>query len=534
MKLHKEEKQTSLRSIQQNIFRTQLILIVTLAVFLGGAGTLINIHFETQKRDQNLQNIAETIARSPILFANQEKELEFVLVREYLDSLKDTLEDIDVISVVNKEKIRFYHSNHELIGTVYEGTIPKFEQDLKDYYMINESGPSGISRRAYAAIYDENGTYVGCVMAILLMENIREETLQTLFIFLLITIAAIFMELMISTEFSEKIKESLLGYEPNVFTAMYQIRDNILESLDEGILAIDSSGHVQFANKAAMEMLENMEKNVNKDTLLEHTLETGEKELNVNLSNADILMDRIPIRENGTVTGAVGILRNRTEYTKLMEDLTGTRYLVDSMRANNHDFTNKLHVILGLIQMEMYDEAVSYIENITMVQREAISNIMKSIQEPAVAALLIGKTARASELNIKFIFREGCCYSSQDMHLSPEILVTIIGNLIENAFEAMNEEVDDFDAQNELIFGIYSRPGAVLITADDTGTGITEEHIEHIFENKYSTKGEGRGTGLYQVKTMVDALGGTITVESQVGVGTSFSVSFAKRGENDV
>ena len=338
-----------------------------------------------------------------------------------------------------------------------------------------------------------------------------------------------------------------------MFTAMYQMRDNILESLDEGILAIDSNGCVQFANKAAVEMLESMEverevkqvkkdaeifgkplKNICKDTLLEHTLETGEKELNVNLGNADILMDRIPIRKNGIVTGAVGILRNRTEYTKLMEDLTGTRYLVDSMRANNHDFTNKLHVILGLIQMEMYDEAVSYIENITMVQRETISNIMKSIQEPAVAALLIGKTARASELNIKFIFREGCCYSNQDMHLSAEVLVTIIGNLIENAFEAMNEEIGDFDAQNELVFGIYSRPGAVLITIDDTGTGIAEEHLGHIFENKYSTKGEGRGTGLYQVKSLVDSLGGTITVETQVGVGTSFSVSFTKRGEENV
>ncbi len=527
------KNQSSLSNIQKNIFRTQLILIITLAVFLGGAGTLINIHFETQKRDQNLQNIAETIARSPILFEQEDEELESVLVLEYLDSLKDTLQDIDVISVVNHNKIRYYHSNHELIGTRYEGTIPEFQQDLKEYDMINESGPSGISRRAYAAIYDANGTYRGCVMAVVLMKNIREETLQTLFIFLLITIAAIFMELMISTEFSGKVKESLLGYEPDVFSAMYQMRDNILESLDEGILAVDEKGVVQFVNKAAKEMLENIPQEEGGSTLLSHTLESGEKELNVNLKSADILIDRFPIREKDTIVGAVGILRNRTEYTKLMEDLTGTRYLVDSMRANNHDFTNKLHVILGLIQMEMYDEAVSYIENITMVQRENISHIMKSIQEPAVAALLIGKTARASELNIKFIFREDCCYSSQHLHLSPEILVTIIGNLIENAFEAMCEEAEDFDVQNELVFGIYSRPGAVLITADDTGTGIAEEHLEHIFENKYSTKGEGRGTGLYQVKNLVESLGGTISVETQVGVGTSFSVSFT-RGEQNV
>ena len=108
------------------------------------------------------------------------------------------------------------------------------------------------------------------------------------------------------------------------------------------------------------------------------------------------------------------------------------------------------------------------------------------------------------------------------------MLVTIIGNLLENAFESMNEH-KDFNTQNELMFGIYSRPDAVLITVDDTGKGIADADREHIFENGFSTKGEGRGTGLYQVKTMVEALGGTVTVESQIGVGTSFSVSFIKK-----
>lgn len=209
-----------------------------------------------------------------------------------------------------------------------------------------------------------------------------------------------------------------------------------------------------------------------------------------------------------------------------MEDLTGTRYLVDSMRANNHDFTNKLHVILGLIQMEMYDEATSYIQNITMVQRETISKVMNCINEPAIAALLIGKIARASELNVKFVLREGCYYSSADISLPSEVLVTVIGNLIENAFESMNDM--NYDGQKELLFGMYSKPGALLITADDTGSGIADSNIGRIFENGFSTKGSGRGTGLYQVKNLIEAAGGKINVESQEGIGTSFTVSFKK------
>lgn len=413
-----------------------------------------------------------------------------------------------------------YHSNHELINTSYDGTIPKFNNESEGYYAANDHGPSGTQRRAYAAIYDEYGNYIGFVMAIMLMQNIHKETWQTAFVFMLITIAAILMELLISTELSSTIKKSLMGYEPDVFSAMYRIRDNILESLDEGIIAIDNEGNVQFVNGAAEGMLNQIESGL-------ATRIVGENINNLQLGSETLLIDRMPIKEKEICVGEIAILHDRAEYTKLMEDLTGTRYLVDSMRANNHDFTNKLHVILGLIQMEMYDKAVSYIENITIVQRSTISKIMNVIQEPAVAALLIGKTARASELNVKFVLREGCFYSNADMQLPSELLVTIIGNLIENAFEAMNDNMD-YNVQKELMFGIYSRSGAVLITTDDTGVGISEENLQRIFDNGFSTKGEGRGTGLYQVKEMVERYGGVISVETQEGVGSSFSVSFTK------
>lgn len=541
---------SSQQNIQRNLFRTQLILILSLALFLGMAGTIINIRFDTEKRDQNLKNIAEAIAQSPMIadMGGDSVGKDKAVFTEYLDSLRDTLENIDVISVVGADRTRLYHSNHTLIGTVYDGTLPQFTEKSDEYYAVNENGPSGTQRRAYAAIYDNNGEYNGFVMAIMLNKNIRSETMQTLVIFTLITLAAILMELFLSAELSGRIKKSLLGYEPDVFSSMYRVRDNILESLDEGVLAIDDEGMVQFANKAAETVFAEagMHGSVIGQSLndlpngeeMKRLLTGGEKEFHLPMqsaANANILIDRIPIRENESVIGTVAILHNRTEYTKLMEDLTGTRYLVDSMRANNHDFTNKLHVILGLIQMENYTEAISYIENISMVQRENISRIMNAINDPAVAALLIGKTARASELNIRFVLREGSQYRNTDLPLPSEMLVTIIGNLIENAFEAMNGIASEYDGQNELLFGIFSRPGDVLITVDDTGVGITPEDMTRIFDNGFSTKGENRGTGLYQVKTMVETMGGAITVESQKDIGTSFSVSFTEqKGHTDV
>ena len=532
----KNEKAT-LGNIQKMSFRFQIILIVTLALFLGFAGSFINVQFEIERRDQNLQNVAEAIAKSPLVVEAEYSNMDsYPLLKEYLDSLCDTLKDIDVISVVTKESTRLYHSNEELIGTVYDGTIPDFKEKSRDYYTTTDNGPSGTQRRAYAAIYDEEGNYAGFVMAIMLMKNIKNETIQIILTFILITIIAILIELFISAELSDKIKKSLLGYEPDVFTSMFRMRDNILESLDEGIVAVDKVGKVQFINKSAVEMLTTDGKedsfigkyvsNLSNTIPALNPLCASETSRSVSSAYDNILIDTIPIKENDSVTGTVGILHDRKEYTKLMEDLTGTRYLVDSMRANNHDFTNKLHVILGLIQMEMYDEATSYIQNITMVQRETISKVMNCINEPAIAALLIGKIARASELNVKFVLREGCYYSSADISLPSEVLVTVIGNLIENAFESMNDM--NYDGQKELLFGMYSKPGALLITADDTGSGISDSNIDRIFENGFSTKGSGRGTGLYQVKNLIEAAGGKINVESQEGIGTSFTVSFKK------
>ena len=526
--------QPSLNNIQRKFFRTQFIIILSFALILACAGTLLNIHFETEKRDQNLQNIAQTIAHSPILI-QEDTFADSLVLKEYLDSLKESLIDIDVISVVNLDQIRVYHSTSELIGTTYSGNLPTFDTHSDNYYTVDETGPSGSQRRAYAAIYNENGEYIGFVMAIILMKNIQLENFQMFSIFLLITLSVLMIELIVTKGLSEKVKESLLGYEPDVFTTMYKMRDNILETLDEGILAVDPDGIIQFTNTAAIHMINDaahtsyIGKHVDTigDAILSNTLKQGRKAFHINISKADIVLDCAPIKENGTMIGIIAILHNRAEYTKLMEDLSGTRYLVDSMRANNHDFTNKLHVILGLIQMEMYDQAISYIQNITIVQRKNISEIMNSIHDPAVAALLIGKLARASELNVKFVLREGSYYSSSDMSLPAEMLITLIGNLLNNSFDSMNTQ-QTFETEKELLFGIYSRPGAVLITVDDTGCGIREDDLPHIFENGYSTKGENRGTGLYQVKAMIEHYGGSITVESQENIGTSISISFTQ------
>ena len=149
---------------------------------------------------------------------------------------------------------------------------------------------------------------------------------------------------------------------------------------------------------------------------------------------------------------------------------------------------------------------------------------MSSIENPSFAALLVGKIARASECNVKFILQEGICFKDSDIDVPSEALVTITGNLIDNALDAMNSPNFSAEKSNELTFGAFTKPGELLITVKDTGPGISDDIQKKIFERGFSTKGSGRGVGLSHTRQLVESLGGKISVESQVGKGACFMV----------
>ena len=410
----KKKNLGNLNSIRKAIQRTQLILIISITIFLSIGGFFINLNINNKTLNQNLQNTAELITRLYSFSRDFSQED----LCDYMDKVVQNLSDVDIISIIGLDNIRKYHTHHNLINTKYHGTIPDFKNHQNNYYTESNIGPSGPQLRTYAAVYDSQGNYSGFIMIIRLKTSISAITTHILILFLIVTLSAIIIEIAISGFFSRKIKKEFLAF---------------------------------------------------------------------------------------------------------TEDFEGTKFLVDSMRANNHDFTNKLHVILGLIQIGQYDKAVSYIQNISIIQRETISKVMNSIENPSFAALIVGKIARSSECNVKFILNEGSCLKNEDISIPSEALVTITGNLIDNALDSTNK--DTSKNEKELSLGIYTRPGELLIIVKDTGTGIPEEIKEKIFENGFSTKGEGRGIGLYHTKQLVSSLGGTITVESQVGTGTCFMVN---------
>lgn len=412
-----KEIKVNLDSIRVEIQKTQLVLIFLVTVLLSTGGLFINLKSNEKALNEDLQNISKLITR----LYNFTQDFSQVELCFYMDDVVKDLSAVDVISIVNKDNIRIYHTKHELINTQFDGTHPDFAGQKTFYKTEDSTGPSGPQRRTYAAIYDKDGNYCGFIMTIRLLRSIHNVTTKTACLFLIVFFAAILIEIAICATFSTKVKRKFI------------------------------------------------------------------------------------------------------EFT---EDFEGTKFLVDSMRANNHDFTNKLHVILGLIQIGEYKKAESYIQNISIIQRQTVSAVMNSIDNPSIAALVIGKIARASECNVRFILNDGIRFNTSDISIPSEALVTIIGNLIDNAIDAMNVSTKE---TKELRFGIYTTSGEMLATIQDTGDGIPKEIGDMIFDNGFSTKGSGRGVGLHHTKQLIESLGGEISFESQVGKGTCFTVKLGKR-----
>ncbi len=522
--------------IQKEIYWTLLTMACVMALVIATVSIIVNVNSERKNLDQNLANMAQAIAKNQMVSAEMEGHSSKEQMDSYLSSLKETILNVDVISIVDKYNTRIYHSNKAFIGTRYDGTQPDFEKAGNALYVTSDVGPSGSQRRAYAAIYDKDGNYIGFVLAVMLKQNFNRIIANAIIVHVICAVGMIFFAFLLSDRLSRRIKHRLHGYEPDTFSQMFSMRENILDALEEGILAIEPDESIVYMNGAAAKMLhvkrEEMKNHSIHELAMEFPLESilrqGEKLFGESI-DTNILADLVPVMEQGSIVGALCILRDRTEYTKLMEDLSGVRYMVDSMRANNHDFINKLHVILGLIQMGETDKAKDYIANITSIQQKVLHTIMQNIKDPSVAALLIGKYARAAELDIHFSLEPGSTLSRKDIRLPSGDLVTIIGNLLDNAMEAMNQK----DCMpKELSVSIFTKPHAMLIQVDDTGIGMKEDKKEQIFENGFSTKGENRGTGMYVISELVKKHNGSIHVESEEDVGTSITVTLTEERRN--
>lgn len=210
----------------------------------------------------------------------------------------------------------------------------------------------------------------------------------------------------------------------------------------------------------------------------------------------------------------IQLLRLRRQ---LAEQVSGMRLYAEALRAQTHEFMNKLHVILGLIRLEAFDRLASYITEITGKLQDEVWQVVPRVKDPMLAGFLLARFSAAREQNIAMVLSDASmvplCASQSVAH----DLITILGNLLENAVEAIGNS-----ARREIHVDLQHDSDWLAITVEDTGPGLLPEHRARVFERGFSTKGEDRGFGLYHTFTRVTALGGRLVATNREGGGTTF------------
>ncbi|WP_312104946.1 sensor histidine kinase [Lachnoclostridium sp.] len=487
------------------------------------------------------KNIDTTILYMSEILAKDQKTIDMIKEnnltlenKAYLEQIIEKVDLIDLIVVANVKGIRLYHPEESRIGGHFIGGDEEAILQGAEPYISNKKGTEAYQRRAFSSVKDNNGEIIGFVMVSAYSAKIQDLRNVIVQEFILIFAFVMVVGFLIAYILTRSIKKSLLGHEPSQFVTMYLQREELLDTLEEGILATDQKGKCIFINKAMKQMVSNLDVEVSEasldlfvkqyqDPVIESMKTVYNQELTIN--NISFLIDSIPIIEKGKLIGTISLIRDKTEVTKLAEQLTGVKHIVEALRANTHEHLNKLHVILGMLQLGEYQMAIDYISTTQTETDQGYHIISKQIENLTIAALLLGKQNRAKELNIRLTLQKGSYLEAHNDYLSANDLVTILGNLIENAFDAVK---DKEDAREVNVFILRNEDG-LIITVDDTGIGMSKETADKIFLKNFSTKGNKRGIGLSLIADIITRCDGAVEVESEEGTGSSITISFNKK-----
>jgi sensor histidine kinase regulating citrate/malate metabolism len=256
----------------------------------------------------------------------------------------------------------------------------------------------------------------------------------------------------------------------------------------------------------------------------------------VHLTASRVLVINTSPVSGGERRGTVVTLRDVTELQSLMGELDSERGFTQALRSQAHEAANRLHTVVSLIELDRAEEAVEFATAELELAQALTDQVVAAVSEPVLAALLLGKTAQANERGVELMVSQD---NTLDDGLLPETLpardlVTILGNLIDNAVDAAQGSVParvTVAAYTELAADPEGAPELVL-RVSDTGPGVDPEHAEAVFQRGFSTKPAGpggRGLGLALVRQAAQRHEGTLSVTEADGGGAEFEVRLPLR-----
>jgi two-component system, CitB family, sensor histidine kinase DctS len=442
---------------------------------------------------------------------------------------------VDYITVFDMNRIRYSHTLPERIGTRFEGGDegPSLSQQA---YISRAIGVNGPSIRAFAPVLSTDGSEQKGVVVVGMLVPPLSAVLFAYKYQLLIALAAGLGVAVLGASFlAASIKRQMFGLEPPEIARLVEERGAVFSALGEGLIAIDRDGYITVMNDEAQRIVGAGPGVIGRNVLdviahsrLPETLASGQADYGQQmlLGRTIVVVNRVPVRIQDRIVGAVATFRDRTEVTRLAGELTGVTRFVEALRAQNHESANKMHTVAGMIQLRKYEQALDYIFSVTERQQEVARFLARRIRDYRVSGLLLGKIVHGRETGVELIIDPQSRLEAVPPPLDGGDLVLLLGNLIENAMEALTgraepRRVDCF---------LQGDAHRLTIRVSDNGPGVPPNLREQIFTQGFSTKGEHRGLGLALVAQLVDFAGGKVALSSEPGR-TVFTIQILAREE---
>ena len=500
------------------------ILVVTTA---AGALLYVRLTGETLDRlyEQRALDIANTVAQLPTIS-------EALVRNDPGHSIQAIAEQVrrntgaSYVVVINRDGVRFSHPTSALIGQHIEE--PVVALDGQNHPGIDD-GSLGRSANGRVPLRAAGGAIVGEVSVGIREEQVASQLNQQIVSVALYSVLALAIGVVASWLLARRLKRATFGLELNEIATLLQEREAMLHGIREGVVGVDAKGCVSVINDEARRLLgigANARGQRIGDLLAAgrlHDLLSGAMSADDEVVLTDeflLMVNRMPVVLAGRSAGHVITLRDRTELEGLVRELHALTGLTTALRAQEHEFNNRLHVVTGLLGLGEPDEAARYLAHISDDSTAQTIDLRARIAPAELAALLLAKVTIAAELDVRLTV-------SPDSHLdcAPEqvrSLLTILGNLIDNAVDAVAGRPEP----RAVTVHISDAAGEVHMVVTDTGPGVSPAALHEIFLDGYSTKSARgamrRGLGLALVHRLVHRAGGAIDVRP--GPGARFEV----------
>ena len=519
------------RSFQNRIIL--LILFTSTIVMLAMSWYLTDIteerlHYQVGQRA--LIQAMQISAMPELVEAVQKRDL--ARIKALIDPMR-SFSDATYITVGDASGQRLYHVNPDEIGKSMEGGDSDEALINAKSYVSVRKGSLGSSLRGKSPIQDATGKVIGIVSVGYTIEQL-ENWLSLQISSLLIPMAIMLLLLLFcARRFSLHIKKQMLNMEPQQLSQLLIQQSVLFESVFEGLIAIDSDYKITAINQTARRLLnlsqpeptligKRISSVISQEVFFYDAPQTNKKDEIVTFNQIKVIASRMAVILNNEPQGWVISFRSKDDINTLSLQLSQVQQYADNLRAVQHEHRNLISTIAGLLFLKRYNQALELIQQQSESHQKVIDFIERNFQDNHLAGLLIGKYYRAKELGLELIFDPACFVDRLPTALSHNEWISIVGNLLDNAYNASLRQPQG-SKQIECL--INSDGQEVIIEIADQGCGIDEALRDRIFERGVtSSASKDHGIGLWLVRSYVEQAGGSIVVENNIPFGTIFTL----------